>query len=352
MRIALKALIGLVVALALAGVLFVALLPSYNDREVSGEIEFSALEAPVRVVRDGSGIPYIYADSVADAIRAQGFVAGQDRLFQLEIAKRAATGRLAEVLGAGPDDAILKLDREARVIGFYRLGEEQFTVLTRSSRATLQNYLEGLNAYIQHHANTHPMEFGLAGFEPELWTTSELLAVAYFLGWGSAANFDGELIAQQVIDAVGKERFAEIAPIVTNPDDAENNYSAAIEAATRWSGKTAKLASWTQGGWRKQGHGGSNNWAMSGAKAGAKAAIVTNDPHLDSRLLPGPWHPVGLITPEMRVIGVSAGLPGVAIGRNEHVAFGVTNAYADAIDLYVETIDPENPDNYLEGETS
>ncbi|MEM6538160.1 MAG: penicillin acylase family protein, partial [Pseudomonadota bacterium] len=100
------------------------------------------------------------------------------------------------------------------------------------------------------------------------------------------------------------------------------------------------------------GVGGSNNWAVSGPKAGKPAAIVTNDPHLDSRNLPGPWHPVGLITPETRVVGVSTGLPGVVVGRNSHVAFGVTNAYADAIDLYVETIDPNDPDRYLEGDQS
>ena len=149
---------------------------------------------------------------------------------------------------------------------------------------------------------------------------------------------------------MGTEKFAEIAPIATNPDIAAEEPQPAT--AARWNGTTARLASWTARGWREQGHGGSNNWAMSGKKAGATAAVVTNDPHLDSRSLPGPWHPVALITPEHRIVGVSAGLPGVTIGRNEHIAFGVTNAYADAVDLYVETIDPENSANYLEGDTS
>ncbi|MEL7518979.1 MAG: penicillin acylase family protein [Pseudomonadota bacterium] len=352
MRTALRVVLGLVALVSVSvGAIWLAL-PSLNDRQVSGEIEIAGLSAPVRVLRDANAVPYIFAETLDDALRAQGFVAGQDRLFQLEIAKRAATGRLAAVLGAGPDDAILNLDREARTIGFHRIAARQEAILSDGSRAAMVAYLAGLNAYVQNHADTYPMEFSLAGFEPEPWTTAELLAVAYFLGWGSAANFDGELIAQQVIDAVGEEKFAEIAPIVTNPDEPEGAEQSAASTANRWNERSAKLAAWTSKGWREQGHGGSNNWAMSGAKAGQTAAVVTNDPHLDSRSLPGPWHPVGLITPDFRVVGVSAGLPGVTIGRNERIAFGVTNAYADAVDLYVETLDPDNLENYLEGDVS
>lgn len=353
MRTASRVLIGLAALVILAVGATWVLLPRLNDRQVSGEIALFVVDAPVRIVRDANGVPYIYAQTLADALRGQGFVAGQDRLFQLEIAKRAATGRLSEVLGTGDDDAVLDLDREARVIGFYRIAVRQEAILTDASRAALTPYLEGLNAYILDHQDTHPMEFGLAGFEPQPWTTTELLAVAYFLGWGSAANFDAELIAHRVIAAVGEDKFAEIAPLAINPDNAEAEPPKdSAQTAGRWSGPTARLSAWTRAGWRDQGHGGSNNWAISGAKAGANAAIITNDPHLDSRRLPGPWHPVGLITPELRVVGVSAGLPGVTIGRNDHIAFGVTNAYADAIDLYVETIDPENSENYLEGKTS
>ncbi len=354
MRFAVRVLAGIVVLIAVVLSLTWLLLPRFNDRQVSGELEMSFLDAPIRIVRDDNAMPYIYAEGLEDALRGQGFVAGQDRLFQLETAKRAATGRLAEVLGAGENDVILNLDRESRVIGFKRIAARQEAMLSPSSRVALESYLEGLNAYIADRGETHPMEFGLAGFEPELWTMTDLLAVAYFLGWGSAANFDAELIAHRVIQTVGEDRFREIAPMVINPDDilAKTDEQKVPETVTSAQVATAAPADWTAGGWREQGHGGSNNWAISGAKAGQKAAIVTNDPHLDSRMLPGPWHPVGLVTPDMRVVGVSAGLPGVVIGRNEHVAFGVTNAYADAVDLYIETVDPENPANYLEGERS
>ncbi|MEO1488698.1 MAG: penicillin acylase family protein [Pseudomonadota bacterium] len=351
MRFAVRGLVFVAVLIALAlGALWL-FLPSMNERQTSGEIALAGIKAPVRVMRDRNAMPYIYAESLDDAVRAQGFVMGQDRLFQLEMAKRAATGRLAEVLGAGEADAILNLDREARTIDFKRLARKQEAILAPSSRAILSSYLDGLNAYIENRAETHPLEFSLAGFEPEVWEIADLLAMGFFLGWGSAANFDAELIAHKVIAKIGAERFAEIAPLAVNPDAVPE----ATDTATRMpqsARKSAALAAWTKRGWREMGHGGSNNWAMSGAKAGTDAAIVTNDPHLDSRLFPGPWHPVGLITPEFRLVGVSAGLPGVTIGRNERIAFGVTNAYADSIDLYVETIDPDDPGRYLEGETS
>ncbi|MEM1132184.1 MAG: penicillin acylase family protein [Pseudomonadota bacterium] len=354
MRLIVRIVIGLVVIAVIGIAATWFLLPSLNDRQTDGELALPGLQAPVRVVRDEKAMPYIYANSMEDALRAQGFVAGQDRLFQLETAKRAASGRLAEVFGAGADDIIVNLDKEARVIGFRRIARRQLELLSPNARRSLTPYVEGLNSYITDHADTHPMAFSLAGFEPEIWTVEDLLTVVFFMGWGSAANFDAELIAHQVIQAIGEEKFQEIAPIVVNPDNPEAAPSEEETAATlsRWATKTGKPVVWTKGGWRQQGHGGSNNWAMSGAKSGSPAAVVTNDPHLDSRNLPGPWHPVALITPEVRVVGVSAGLPGVVIGRNDRIAFGVTNAYADAVDLYVETIDPDNPDNYMEGDQS
>ncbi|MEO0366254.1 MAG: penicillin acylase family protein [Pseudomonadota bacterium] len=338
--------------IVLAGIWFA--IPMINDRQTDGEVFLEGLEAPVRVVRDHSGVPYIYADSLPDVLRAQGFVTGQDRLFQVEALRRAATGRLAEVFGSGPNEVILNLDREARTIGFHRLGRKQAKILSPQVLHRIADFLTGLNAYILQRQQTHPIEFKLAGFTPEVWTAEDLLAVVFYLGWQSAANFDAELIAHDVIQRIGIDAFAEIAPLVVNPDDPPVGADAAPEVAAvkRWVGDVSPLAKWTQGGIRQLGVGGSNNWAVSGFKAGQKGAIVTNDPHLDSRNLPGPWHPVGLITPDMRVVGVSAGLMGVTVGRNEHIAFGVTNAYSDAVDLYVETIDPNDPDRYLEGDTS
>ena len=354
MRLLLRATVVAVVLLFITVIVIWLALPHMTDRKVSGELTLPILDEPVSVVRDANGMPYIYAESLDDATRAQGFVIGQDRLFQLEVAKRAATGRLAEVLGAGPDDVILDLDKEARVVGFERIARQQLQILTPVSRRQLSLYLEGLNTYITTRESTHPLEFSLAGFSPEPWSEAELLAIAFYLGWGSSGNMNAELVAFEVIREIGAAAFAKIAPLAINPDDVNESQVKGIApvAAHELSINIASPAAWTRSGWRQLGVGGSNNWAISGEKAGMSAAVVTNDPHLDSRSLPGPWHPVGIITPELRVVGVTAGLPGVVIGRNDHVAFGVTNAYADTVDLYIERLDPDRSDHYLEGEVS
>jgi penicillin amidase len=354
MRLLIRFLIGIAALAVIITIAAFFILPTLNSRQASGEIELPGLKASVQIKRDAFGMPYIFAQNMEDALRGQGFVTGQDRLFQLEAAKRAATGRLAEAFGAGTSDVILKLDQEARVIGFHRLAVQQEALLSPIARKNLEAYLEGLNAYIMHHTDTHPLEFKMAGFEPEPWSLTDALAFVYYSGWGSAANFDAELIAHKIIQTVGVETFEQIAPVTVNPDSPAPLTESRInhDPSLRWAGPTATPAEWTNGGWRQQGVGGSNNWAMSGAKSGSPAAIVTNDPHLDSRTLPGPWYPVGLITPELRAVGVSAGLPGIVVGRNEHIAFGVTNAYADAVDLYIETIDPNNAEHYLEGDQS
>lgn len=355
MRFVLKTLLVLAVIAVIGVIAATIALPRMNDRQTNGEITLTALDAPIRIVRDANAVPYIYADSLKDALRGQGFVVGQDRLFQIEAAKRAAAGRLSEVFGAGENDVILNLDREARVIGFSRLAARQSEILSSSTRETIAAYLDGLNAYILTRQNTHPLEFRLAGFEPEPWTETDVLSVMYYLGWASSGNLDAELTALKVIQTIGAEKFEEIAPIVVNPDDEDASppiQRASGEGQTRWAGMTPQPYEWVSGGWRQQGYGGSNNWVINGEKSGQKAAIVTNDPHLDSRSLPGPWHPIGLITPELRVVGATTGLPGIVVGRNEHIAFGVTNAYSDAVDVYVETLDPLNPDRYLEGDQS
>ncbi len=327
--------------------------PRVNARQTNGSVMLTGLGAPVTVRRDAKGMAYIHAETVEDALRGQGFVVGQDRLFQVELAKRAAQGRLAEVFGAGPEDAVLKLDRQARVIGFYRLAQAHVEKLDASSSTAIQAFLDGLNAYIADHPDEHPLALRLAGVSPEPWAPADVLAIIYLSAWGNSANFSAELVAQAMLEQLGPERFAEIAPLAINPDDAGLRAQAAPRRVASAAPGVARAtaAAWADG-WTHLGVGGSNNWAISGAKAGASAAIVTNDPHLDIRDLPGLWHPVGLITPELRVVGVNAGLPGILIGRNEHVAFGVTNAYADVIDLYVEAVDPEDAGRYVEGDAS
>lgn len=336
----------------IAGVLIVALLAAVAwlwqaDRyQQDGMLRLAVLDAPVRVVRDEQGVPYVYAQSVDDAIRAQGFVTAQDRLFQIEFSRYLAHGRLAELIGP----AGLESDLVLRVVGIPRHAARHAPLLGPAERRMRELYLEGMNAYITGHRDEHPVGLRLLGIAAEPWTLQDSVTLSYFLNWSSSVNWEAELIAQMIADRVGTARAAEIGQLTVNPDATAAPQSAAGSAVAGL-GLTAG-APWLGGG----GYTlpiGSNHWVMSGARSTRGAPVLANDPHLDARVLPGVWHPVGLFAPGVRAVGVSGpGLPGLAIGRTDRLAYGVTNAYGDATDLYIEREDPARPGHYLEGERS
>ncbi len=301
-------------------------------------------------MRDEKGMAYIYAQDTNDAYMAYGFVAAQDRLFQMEVTRRFAQGRICELAG----EKAIPLDTRMRTIGFYRHAKIQADVLAPQPRRMLQQYVDGINAYIETRKKTHHLEFKLAGIEPTPWTIEDSLSLAFLLSWNSAANLKTEIIAQMLSEAIGPEMARELFPLNINPDDptgtGEDAYAFASFPASIGLADDDVIQAYLKNGPLKL---GSNNWAASGKHSSGGQPVVANDPHLDARILPGPWYPCALITPELRIVGCGfPGLGGLIVFRNDYVAMGVTNSYGDAQDLYVETVDPNNPDNYLEGDTS
>ncbi len=320
-------------------------LASVNNYQADGELLLAALDAPVRILRDGQGVPYIYANSLDDAVRAQGWAAAQDRLLQIEISRYLANGRLAEVFG----EAVLDTDRRHRVVGLHRHGARRAAELSPTGSRITELYLEGLNDYILNHRDDHPFGLKLLGVEAQPWTLADALSLRTFLNWASSQNLGSELVAQGIVDRLGAERAQQILPLSINPDDGSEAEPLLAPVSVLSLGAAA---GWFQGG-PPEFALGSNSWAMSGSRSAGGAPVLVSDPHVDSRNLPGTWHPIGLIMPGLRVVGLAgAGVPGFAVARTSHVAFGVTNAYGDVIDLYVETVDPQNPDHYLEGKRS
>ena len=314
-----------------------------------GVLRLSVLSAPVRVVRDEQGIPYIYAQSLDDAIRAQGWVTAQDRVLQIDFERYLAAGRLSELIG----ESALESDIALRLAGTARHGRRHAELLGPADRRFYELYLEGLNAYIEHQTSEHQFGFGLLGTRPEPWTVADVMTLQYFLNWSSSVNLQAELISQKVIDRLGAVKAAEIRMMTINPDDNSGTGLDAVPLPAQSVVLNLKVdAAWLAPG-PKPRELGSNQWVMSGARSVNGAPVLANDPHLDARNLPGIWHPVGLITPEFRAVGAAGpGIPGLGVGRTSHIAFGVTNAYADVIDLFIETEDPQRPGNYLEGEQS
>ena len=269
--------VGIVIVLLAGGYVW---LWQADQFQQDGAMKVSILKAPVRVVRDEQGMPYIYAQSLDDAFRAQGFVTAQDRLFQIEVTRYLAHGRLAELIG----EAGLKSDIALRVAGIPRHAQRHAALLQGEERRRRELYLEGMNAYIREHADEHPVALRLLGITPQPWTLEDSVTLSYFLNWASSANLDTELISQAILDQVGPERAAEVSQLTINPDG-ESEQAAQPDpggAGSTACGRAHWLASEPQ-----PMQLGSNNWVMGSARSARHAPIVVNDPHIDSRTLPG-----------------------------------------------------------------
>lgn len=328
------------------------LLPELNTYQSKGELTLSILQQPVTVKRDAKQMAYIYAENKLDAVRTQGFVTAQDRLFQMQITKFLVQGRLAEFFG----EAALDMDKKQRTLGFYRAAQKHTKLLGEKSKSLLQAYTDGVNEFILNYKKDHHLEFKLAGIQPEPWSIQDSLAIMYYMGWGTAGSINTDILSYLILNRVGLEKFKEIYPLHINPDENadqdvlpqgfEKLASAAIDKQLKQS-----LMSLQENESRLK--LGSNNWAVKADIAAGNNPMVVNDPHLATDLLPTLFYPVVLITPGFRAAGaVIAGIPGLIIGRNEYLGVGVTNAYGDSKDLFIETRDKNNADAYMEGDQS
>jgi penicillin G amidase len=321
-----------------------------NSFQAEGTLVLPGLKAPVTVHRDEKGMAFIYAQDMHDAVMAQGFVTAQDRLFQMELTRLVATGRICEMAGEEARPLAIRM----KTIGFLRNAKKHAALLDPETRAFFQSYIDGVNAFIQLRPKEHHLEFKLAGIKPTPWAIEDSLAVFYLMSWDSAANLETEIIAQLLVEKLGPEKAKEIFPLNLNPDDPPG--SEAHTAIPAWvplglhPEKDEHLMAYSKD--RSLGLG-SNNWVVGPSLSAGARPIVANDPHLDARMLPGPLYPVGLITPQFRAVGaILTGLPGIAVGRTDNAAFGLTNSYGDTQDLYVETTDPKDPGRYMEGAKS
>ncbi|MCP4372919.1 MAG: penicillin acylase family protein, partial [Deltaproteobacteria bacterium] len=359
----LKRFFGLVIILFIGVIIAVTIIINpfgasfFNKYTKTGDLTLSGLKAQVKVKRDEKGMAYIYAQNKEDLFLAQGFVAAQDRLFQMQLTKLFSSGRISELAG----EKAKNLDIRMRTLGFYRNAKKHTELLSDKPRTFLQKYVDGVNEFIKTRPKSIHLEFTLAGIKPEPWDIADSLTILYYMGWDSAANIDTEIIAQMLVEKLGPARAAEIFPININPDDesmANMDITNPSFQTAQQTFQTPKLGlefnknvlSFLVDGPLKI---GSNNWVAGGDISPGGKPVVANDSHQSTTILPGPWYPCGLITPDMRAVGVTvAGIGGMAIGRTDHVAIGVTNAYGDTQDLYIETVDPNNQNNYLEGNQS
>ncbi|MFN2329623.1 MAG: penicillin acylase family protein [Chromatocurvus sp.] len=351
-----KPILSVTVAVLLAALLTGAWwLSQANDYQVDGTIPLPVLDAPVVVTRDANGIAHIDAQNRRDMLRAQGFVTAQDRLFQMEFFRMLAWGRLAELLG----EQGVESDRRMRVFGLPVNGRRMAAAWSPDVRQFFGDYVDGVNAYIASRTDEHPLELTVLGHTPAPWTLEDIGVLLQFVSLSHSVNLGAEAVAQALLDTVGPERAAQVLPLNVNPDREpealpvrlpSREAPAATGTASAAAAQRARpvLAASLRAEQALL-HIGSNNWVVGPDRSASGKAIVVNDPHLDARLLPGPWYPVSMSTPDFQAAGVALPvLPGLMIGRTDRVAFGVTNGYGDVQDLFIETQAPGADDHYLE----
>ncbi len=394
LRAALRTITVVLIALIGAGAIVAADLTMLGFAQTTGTVRIEGLHAPVTVARDRYGIVQITADDPHDLFLAQGYVHAQERMWQMEISRRIGAGRLSELFGASQLDT----DRYIRTLGWRDAAGRDLAALEPATVAALEAYADGVNAWIEEHEGRLPTAFVIAGllagigdlggFELEPWTALDSATWQKVQAWSLGGNIDAEIFRYLADARLGDPArtndlfpaYGDWAPIITPWGLPGSNlevvplaapvaapvatalapdHAAGLTALGRLASTVRELAGFDGGGGLVGDHGvGSNNWVVSGSVTASGEPILANDPHLGFSM-PSVWILNGLHCRTVSegcpwdVAGVSfPGDPAVILGHNSRIAWGATNVGPDTQDLFLETVDPADPDRYLAGDTS
>ena len=302
----------------------------------NGEIRLQGLEAPVEVLRDPWGVPHIYAKSNHDLLFAQGFVQAQDRLWQMEINRRLASGRLSEVIG--PET--LSIDRLLRTFGIMRAAHKEIATLNEDEKELLQAFANGVNAFIASRKGRLPLEFRVLGVNPEPWRPEDSIGWAKVMAFMGGANWEDEIVKATLRQRLGSEKAATLFRL--NQPGTPFTIPSGLDLFTLWPFNPLKRSAFLPSL-----GGASNNWAVHGSRTKTGSPLLANDMHLDVRI-PSIWYEMHLSGGDFNVVGLSLpGVPLVIAGHNEDVAWGITFALTDTQDLFWEQLNPNQKDQYL-----
>ncbi|KGR91809.1 beta-lactam antibiotic acylase [Ureibacillus massiliensis 4400831 = CIP 108448 = CCUG 49529] len=299
--------------------------------KIEGDVVVEILDEDVTVTRDGHGVPHISAKTEADLYRAQGYVQAQDRLFQMDLARRQASGTLAEVVG----ETAIESDKLFRTFSLRNAAEKSWETYDDETKQILEWFAEGVNAYINEGKLTY--EFALLGYKPEEWTPIDSLTIGKYMAYDLGGTWKLQAFNHWAMQNLTEEEAKEL--LVKYPEGAPSIIEANLNNSVKVAGEfnTELLPNEFNG---------SNNWVISGEKTETGKPLLANDPHL-SLGTPSIWYEMHLQSPEQNVSGVIfAGVPGIILGHNESIAWGVTNVGPDVQDLYIEIPNPENPTQF------
>jgi len=376
-------LIALIVIVVLVGGLGTYYAKSYIPKtaapksfpQIEGEIKLAELEDAVDIYRDEMGIAHIYATNVHDLFFAQGYVHAQERFWQMDFWRHIGSGRLSEMFGEGQ----LETDMFLRTLGWRQTAALEYSQLNPEATLILDSYAEGVNAYLQ---NRDPVDISLEyliltsvlnpDYEIEPWIPIHSLTWGKAMAWDLRGNIEEEIERAILLKNLSPEQVSELFPIY--PEDHPVIVSELGEEVTKQEKKYSKTTSFDFAQHQVSipaleqvsgqiellddylgpaGSGiGSNSWALSGELTSTGTPILANDPHLSIQM-PSIWYQVNLhCVPKnsdcpFDVGGFSfAGVPGVIIGHNDKIAWGLTNTGPDVMDLFIEKVNPENPNQY------
>jgi penicillin amidase len=297
-----------------------------------GTLGVRGIDRDLVIRRDEHGIPYVEAQTDADAFYGLGFCQGQDRAFHLELLLRLVHGTLSEVVGA----EMLPVDRLSRRVGFTRIARDQLPLADERTRAQLEAFARGINDGVRLGLPHKPHEHVLLGAEPTRFAPSDAIAVLHFFAFALCSNWDAELTRLRILHDDGPEALAALewgAPsLVGDRVDVDLRMLRAAEAFAADAAAAIQVSGLV---------GASNNWALAPSRTSTGRPILANDPHL-SPALPSHWYLAHVRTPSWAMTGACMpSQPVVTSGHNERVAWGITAGHVDNTDLYLERIGPD-----------
>ena len=328
-------------------------LPLLDGREFT-----PGLTAPVVVRRDQHGVPHIQAASLDDLLFAQGYVTAQDRLWELDMARRVAGGTAAEILGSKLVDS----DRLQRVLALRSTAERLTATLDDRSRRYFDDYARGVNAFIASHPDRLPAEFRLLMYRPDSWQPSDSMLVVLSMVQTLDTQWPDKLDRERVTARLGPTLAASLYPTgswrdhppITNelPITAPNQPMPDVPLDESQTGKVDEDLLHLESVLRRSStaacpgcNPGSNEWVVAGSRTASGHAMLSNDMHLEHQI-PDIWYEIDLEAPGLHAAGITVpGIPFVVAGHNEHVAWGYTALYGDTQDLYAEQVNSQ--DEYL-----
>ncbi|HEX8633248.1 MAG TPA: penicillin acylase family protein [Pyrinomonadaceae bacterium] len=354
--------------------------PAAAPSSASNTLTLAGLRAPVHIRRDERGIPHIEAANESDLYFAQGYATASDRLWQMDLLRRTARGELAEIFGS----PALEEDKRRRIYGFAALSDALVAHTSAATRTALEDYARGVNAYIETRGGADaplPLEFQIIGYRPRPWRPADSLVIGKIFAEMLSTTWPTD-IARALLADLPPARRAQLLPessphdvIVVGSDNERArppaDHRRKTPAKTRAAQTRAALSlpsfdererndllaeveriaalsrsSLERVGLYMEGRAVSNNWVASGKRTASGKPLLANDPHLPASA-PSIWHMAHLSAPGLNVAGVTApGAPGIIIGHNEHIAWGVTNLDPDVQDLYLERFSADKKNFY------